>query len=229
VLDDNPCPAGTQISDEQIKDLEDRHLTRHEFHGEWNYAVPPVPRPAAPAGPPAPPAAPPGLCDPAVLNHPALTGLDPAALDALAAALEAPLAGRREQRRYARAGRPRTRTGRAGGWNRKLGTAGHLLATRLRAHLNLPVTLVGALLGVDGTTVSHATSRTASALASLPPGRLPPAAPPPAIRLQTLDDLRGYAARHGLTIPGPPPPARTPPTGSTIQAPGTPQTHLNLE
>jgi hypothetical protein len=228
VLDQNPYPTGTVISDEQITDIEDRHLTRHQFHGEWNYALLPVPRPAPAPGPAAPPA-PAGLCAQAALNHPALTGLDPADLDALAAALEAPFRGYREQRRYARSGRPRTRTGRAGGWNRTLGTAGHLIATRLRAHLNLPVTLAGALLGVDGTTVSHATRRTASALAALPPGRLPAAAPPPAIRLQTLDDLRRYAARHGITIPQPPPPARTPPTSSTVQAPGTPQTHLNLE
>ena len=228
VLDDTPCPTGTVISDEQIKDIEDRHLTRHAFHGERNYAFAPVPRPAPAPGPAARPA-PPGLCDPAVLNHPALTGTDPAALAALAAALDAPFRGHREQRRYARTGRPRTRTGRAGGWNRKLGTAGHLIATRLRAHLNLPVTVTGALLGVDATTISHATSRTASVLAGLPPGRLPPTAPPPAIHLQTLDDLRGYAARHGITIPGGAPAARTPPANSTVQAPGTPQTHLNLE
>ena len=77
VLDENPCPAGTKVSDEQMRDIEDRHLTRHEFHGEWNYALPPVPRPAPPPPPPAPPPAPAGLCDPAALNHPALTGLDP--------------------------------------------------------------------------------------------------------------------------------------------------------
>jgi hypothetical protein len=210
VLDQNPCPAGTKISDEQMKDIEDRHLTPHEFHGEWNYAFGPVPRPAPPPPPPAPPPAPARLCDPAVLNHPALTGLDPAALDALAAALDAPLRGHREQLRYARTGRPRARTGRAGGWNRKLGPAGHLIATRLRAHLNLPVKVTGALLGIDATTVSHATSRTASALASLPPGQRPPAAPPARTSLRTLGDLRAYAARHGITIPAPPA-ARTPP------------------
>jgi hypothetical protein len=224
VLDDTPCPTGTVIGDEQIKDIEDRHLTRHAFHGEWNYAFAPVPRPAPAPGPAARPA-PPGLCGPSALNHPALTGLDPAALDALAAALDAPFRGHREQRRYARTGRPRTRTGRAGGWNRKLDLAGHLIATRLRAHLNLPVTVAGALLGVDATTVSHAASRTASMLAGLPPGQLPPAAPPPGIRLQTLDDLRRYAARHGITIPA----ARTPPADSTIRPRDTPQTHLNLE
>jgi hypothetical protein len=229
VLDRNPCPTGTVISDEQVSDIEDRHLTRHAFHGDWNYALAPVPRPAPPPPPPAPPPAPPGLCDPAALNHPALTGLDPADLDALAAALDAPFRGRREQLRYARTGRPRARAGRAGGWNRKLDLAGHLIAARLRAHLNLPVTVTGALLGIDPTTVSHATGLTASVLAGLPPGRLPPAAPPPAIRLRTLDDLRRYAASHGITIPGAPPPARTPPTGSTVQPPGTPQTHLNLE
>jgi Rhodopirellula transposase DDE domain len=216
MLDDNPCPTGTQISDEQMRDIEDRHLTRHQFHGDWNYAFPPVPRPARPA-PPAP--LPPGLCPPATLNHPALTGLDPAALDALAAALEAPFHGHREQRRYARTGRPRTRTGRAGGWNRKLGAAGHLIATRLREHLNLPVKVIGALLGIDATTVSHAASRTASMLAGLPPGQHPPAAPPPAIRLRTLDDLRGYAAGHGIIIPAARPQPHTPPAPSTVQAP----------
>ena len=45
VLDENRYPAGTQISDAQIKDIEDRHLIRHQFHGEWNYALAPVPRP----------------------------------------------------------------------------------------------------------------------------------------------------------------------------------------
>ena len=109
VLDASPCPTGTKISDEQMADLESRALTRHRFHGEWNYAFGPVPRPAPPPPPPAPPPAPAGLCDPAALNHPALTGLDPAALDALAAALDLPFRARREQRRYLRSGRPRQR------------------------------------------------------------------------------------------------------------------------
>ena len=58
VLDENRYPTGTQISDAQIKDLEDRALTRHGFHGDWNYTFPPVPRPAPPPEPePAAPAA----------------------------------------------------------------------------------------------------------------------------------------------------------------------------
>ena len=34
VLDQDRYPTGTQISDEQMKDIEDRALTRHSFHGE---------------------------------------------------------------------------------------------------------------------------------------------------------------------------------------------------
>jgi Rhodopirellula transposase DDE domain len=203
VLDAGAYPAGTKISDAQMTEIEDRALTRHGFHGEWNYAFGAVPRPAPEPGPPP---APPGLCDPAALNHPALTGLDPAALDALAAALDLPSRAQREQRRYLRAGRPRTRAPGAGGHNRKTGLPGYLIATRLRAHLNLPPRVIGALLGAHGTTIS----RTAALLAALPPGQHPPAAPPPAITLRTLDDLRAYATRHGITIPAPPRSATTP-------------------
>jgi Rhodopirellula transposase DDE domain len=209
VLDDSPCPTGTRVSDGQMKDLEQRALTRHGFHGEWNYAFPPVPRPVPPPPPPAPPPAPAGLCDPAALNHPALTGLDPAALDALTAALDLPFRARRELRRYARTGRPRARAAAGGGRNRKIDLPGHLIATRLRAHLNLPGHVLAALLGADKTTISHATTLTQTLLAALPASQHPPAAPPPGIPLQTLDDLRRYAASHGITIPAPtaqPPP-----------------------
>jgi hypothetical protein len=230
VLDDSPCPTGTRISDAQMADLETRALTRHRFHGEWNYAFGPVPRPAPPPPPPAPPPAPAGLCGPAALNHPALTGLDPAALDALAAALDLPFRVRREQRRHARSGRPRQRAEGAtgGGRNRKLDLAGHVLALRLRQHLNLPGHVTAALLGADKTTISHAAALTRALLAALPASQHPPAAPPPGIPLRTLDDLRGYAARHGITIPAAPPAAATTPH-DTLADPATPQTHLILE
>jgi DDE family transposase len=219
VLDENPCPTGTRVSDAQMNDIEQRALTRHGFHGDWNYAFPPVPRPAPPP-PPLPPAAPAGLCDQALLNHPALTGLDPAALAALAAALDLPFQARRELRRYARSGRPRARAAGAGGRNRKIDLPGHLIATRLRAHLSLPGHVIAALLGADKTTISHATSLTQTLLAALPASQHPPAAPPPGIRLRTLDDLREYAARHGITIPAPPAAATTP--HDTLADPATP-------
>ena len=113
VLDRNPCPTGTRISDQQVKDIEDRYLTRHRFHGEWNYTVLPVPRPA-PEPEPEPQPARPGRAARDLLNHPALTGMDPAGLTALAAALEVPFRARREQHRYLRHGRARQRA--QGAW-----------------------------------------------------------------------------------------------------------------
>ena len=94
----------------------------------------------------------------------------------------------------------------------------------MRQHLNLPATVIGALLRADRTTISHATSLTASLLAAQPQ---PPAAQPPRIRLRTLSDLRDYAAGHGITIPALDQ-AETPPH-DTLTTRATPQTHVNLE
>src|SRR6266480_3249226 len=76
VLDENSCPAGTAGRGEQMTDLGARALTRHAFHGDWNYAFPPVRRPAPP-GPPAPAATARAALAPvlAALASPELTGL----------------------------------------------------------------------------------------------------------------------------------------------------------
>jgi len=213
VLDRNPYPAGTEISDAQMKDIEDRALTRHGFRGEWNYTFRPVPRPA-----PEPGRAPavPGRCTQDALNHPALTGIDPADLDALAADLEIPFLADREQRLCSRRKRGR-KNAEGAGHAARLGIADHVLAIRMRRHLNLPLTVIAAILGVHSTTISHAVSRTGKLLAARP---APAAAQPPGIRLRTLDDLREYAARHGITITGPGA-ADTPPD-DTLTTPGTP-------
>ena len=131
--------------------------------------------------------------------------MNPADLNALAAALDLPFRARREQHLYTRRGHGRVNAGAAVPPPRKIGLLGHVLAARLRAHLHLPLKVIGALPGADFTTVSHAVSLTTSLLASQDQ---PPAAPPPDIRLRTLDDLRDYAASHGITIPRPaePPP-----------------------
>ncbi|MGH3288600.1 MAG: ISAzo13-like element transposase-related protein, partial [Streptosporangiaceae bacterium] len=41
-LDTAAYPKGIKISDRQMKDLEQRALRRHQFHGEWNYALIPA-------------------------------------------------------------------------------------------------------------------------------------------------------------------------------------------
>ena len=75
----------------------------------------------------------------------------------------------------------------------------HVLALRLREHLDLPVQAIGVLLGVDATTVSHATALAAGLLA----GRgipLPATAPPPGTLPRTPGQLLEYAAAAGITL-----------------------------
>ena len=105
MLDNGTYPRKVKVSGKTMDELEQRAVARHGFHGEWNYTLLACPRPAPEPAPP--PAAPACRCDQATLNHPALTGMDPGALTALAAALEVPFGARREQRLYQRRGGPR--------------------------------------------------------------------------------------------------------------------------
>jgi len=48
-LDRATYPTGVKIPDQEMKDLETKRiLTRHHFHGEWNYTLQPEPRHAEP-------------------------------------------------------------------------------------------------------------------------------------------------------------------------------------
>jgi hypothetical protein len=137
-----------------MKDLEDRALNRHEFHGEWNYALLPVPRPApepAPAAPPGP--------DLDALADPAVTGIPREDLAAAAAALEIPWAAAREQRLHLARGGPRRH---APGYRAKLTLTACLLAAIYRYRLGMTCTAIAALLGVDHGTVSAVTRRIAA-------------------------------------------------------------------
>jgi Rhodopirellula transposase DDE domain len=40
-LDTGDYPKGIKITDQQVKDLEEHALRRHNFHGEWNYTLSP--------------------------------------------------------------------------------------------------------------------------------------------------------------------------------------------
>jgi DDE family transposase len=201
VLDENSYPAGLKISDEQMKGIEDRCLARHAFHGEWNYALLPVPRPAPDPQPGPQPPAPHGP-DLHALADPAITGMARARSGALAARLETPLAAAREQRLYtSRAGprRPGNHRARA-----RLTSQGRLLAAICRYRLGMTVRAVAALFSIDPSAISIATREIAAI-----PGTAAALAPGP-VRLRTLDDLHGYAARHGITLTSPPPAASTP-------------------
>ena len=209
VLDQNRYPTGTQVSGEQMTDLETRALTRHAFHGEWNYTFPPVPRPAPP-GPPAPPAPGPaaaaalaGLAPVvAALASPELTGLSRQDLAALAAGLELPWAAAREQRLHLDRGHSRrARTGPAAPFKYPLET--QLLATIYHHRLGMPSTHIAALLGAHHTTIAEACQAITSLL-----GTSHPALAPGPVRVRTPQDLRRHATTAGITIPGPPPRGR---------------------
>ncbi|MFH9979402.1 ISAzo13 family transposase [Streptomyces sp. NPDC017179] len=69
-LDTNTYPTGVAVDDAEMAALP---LTRHLFHGEWNYALHPRPCPAVPAARPPQPPAP--QWDQSLLSDPALTGM----------------------------------------------------------------------------------------------------------------------------------------------------------
>ena len=207
VLDQGRYPTGTTISDEQMHDLEDRVVTRHRFHGEWNYTLRPAP--TEPPEPPAPPAPGPAAAALAALGpvvsalaSPELTGLPRADLAALAASLDLPHAAAREQRLHLERGHSRrARTGPAAPFRYPLQT--QLLAAIYHHRLGMPYTHIAALLGAHHSTIAPA----GQAIASLLGAGHPALAPGPE-RVRTPGDLRRYAATAGITIPDPPPRGR---------------------
>ena len=199
IHDDAQYPRGTGVSDERMKHLQDCDLDRDLFHGEWNYTIRAAPR-DAPEPEPEPER--PGRIPAAVLNCPALTGMAPEDVTALAAALEVPFGARREQRNYSHRGRARVNAVRNGGGpsaNSRLALADYVLAVRLRDHLNLPMEAIAVLLGVERSTIGHAITLARSLIAGS--GILvPPAAPPPAVIPRTPAELREHAATAGITL-----------------------------
>ena len=196
-LDHNPHPTGTKISSAVMHDIEDRALTRHPFHGEWNYTLTPAPAPAPPASA-APPAPGPGPRSQVLdaLACPELAGLARGDFGALAAALELPAAAAREQRLYTARGGPRRIKARPQPPG-KLPLAARLLATILRHRLGLPYHVLAYLFGVSTDTITPAIKHTRELLAqqaiTITPGP----------RLTTLTAFRDYAATAGITIPDP--------------------------
>jgi hypothetical protein len=190
-----------------MRDLEQHVLTRHRFHGEWNYTLHPAPvtppRPPAPLAP-GPAAAASAALAPVVaaLASPELTGLSLPGLAALAARLALPWAAAREQRLHLERGHSRrTRTGPAAPFKFTLETL--LLAAIYHHRHRMPYTHIAALLGAHHTTIAEA----GQAIASLLGTGHPALAPGPA-RLRTPADLRRHAATAGITIPDPPPRGR---------------------
>jgi hypothetical protein len=147
-LDTGAYNTGIKISDRQMEALP---LTRHDWHGDWNYTVRPEDYDRA-AGDPDPFDRP--SPDLAWLCHPELTGLPPQQWDALIAALMTPHEQQRETSLAGRRGhRPRL-TAPGTGRRPVLTLADRLLATVLYQRIRLPQVAIAAMFSVRPETIN---------------------------------------------------------------------------
>jgi hypothetical protein len=189
-LDTSAYDIGIKVSDAQMDALP---LTRHDWHGDWNYTLHPMAWDQT-AGVPDPFDQP--RPDLAWLRHPALTGLPAQDWDALIAALMTLHDQQREMRLDKRRGhRPRLI---ASGPGRRpvLTLADRLLAALLHQRLALPQTAIAVLFAVRPETINKRIHDIRQLLEqagyNIQPGPR---------RLANLDDLCGLAIAAGIVIP----------------------------
>ncbi|CAM5668992.1 ISAzo13 family transposase ISStsp1 [Streptomyces avidinii] len=153
-LDTNAYPTGVTIGDAEMAALP---LTRHAFHGDWNYVLHPYPAPAIPAPRTSEPYEPEWA--PALLSAPVLTGMSPDQLHDLVQTL-APDGD-------AQRGRPP-----------HLAFHDQVLATVLHLHVNLAAEPL-AVLFASSRTAMHRTLLKIRRLLKAHGIVIPPAATPP--------------------------------------------------
>jgi hypothetical protein len=189
-LDDSPYETGVTVSDRQMDALP---LTRHDWHGDWNYTLRPEPYDQD-AGTPDPFDQP--SPDLAWLCHPALTGLPPAEWDALITTLMTLHDQQREESLDKRRGhRPRIKAGPGTGRRPVLTLADRLLAAILHCRLALPQVAIAALFGVRPETVNK---RIRDIRQLLDQAGYP--IKPSPHHLASLDDLYQLARSTGIAI-----------------------------
>jgi hypothetical protein len=156
-LDTDDYDTGVQISDAQIAALP---ITRHRFHGDWNYTLRPH---ASPPNNPDPAeelgqSTPQGM-DRTLLTHPDLTGMTRKKLDAITVELAEPQARQHEQTRNTRRGAERRRA-RGAGRHRRLTDADRVLATILYLRRLCTQAVLAEVFYVDRTTITTAVRET---------------------------------------------------------------------
>jgi hypothetical protein len=186
-LDPGSYPTGAQISDEEMATLP---ITRHDFHGDWNYTLHPPPHSTAARDKDlgAHDASADAVTgDRAIAYHPALTGMSHQALARLTAALADAWTDQREARRHDRRGGKR-RHAPGGGGVPKLDLTDRVLAALLHLRFNAPSPLIGRLLGVNRITAARAVKETLPLLEQdryIGPLQ-------PITRIHTVGDARAY-------------------------------------
>jgi hypothetical protein len=187
-LDTSTYDTGVKISDRQMDALP---LTRHDWHGDWNYCLHPQEHDQASGAP-----YPPGLPSPdlAWLACPAITGLPARDWDALIATLLTLHDQQREANLDTRRGhRPRL-TAPGTGRRPVLTLADRLLATLLHQRLALPQVAIATLFSVRPETINKRIRDIRQLLDqaghTIQPGPH---------RLTSLDDLSSLATAEGIT------------------------------
>ncbi len=155
-LDTGTYPTGVQIGDAEMAALP---LTRHGFHGDWNYVLHPQPAPAVPAVRAS--RTPAQQWNQTLLTDPALTGMSPQQLNDLTQTLTPDGGDRR--------GRPP-----------RLAFPDQVLATVLHLHLALAAEPLAVLFGSSRTAMHRTLLKIRKLLEAhdivIPPATTPPAA-----------------------------------------------------
>ena len=194
------CDTGIKATGAGIDALA---MSRHRFHGDWNYTlhpagVPPAPGPGtdpATVAATARPAAGPARLDGSTLRDPGLTGLTVPEMDTVLDDLIPALAGQRGRLRHERRGGERRRA-RGAGARDKLSDADRILATVLCLRKLGTHSLLAQLFGVTGGTLTRAIREVRPLLA-----RSGPAIPPSTARFRTPADVAAHLGRHGNQPP----------------------------
>jgi hypothetical protein len=189
-LDTNTYDTGVRVSDRQHDALP---VTRHDWHGDWNYTLRPEAYPHINTDPdpfdqPSP--------DLAWLRHPALTGVPEPHWDALLATLLTLHDQQREVSLHQRRGHRPRQTAAGTGRRPVLTLADRLLAATLHYRHGLPQTCIASLFTVRPETINkHLRSirellRQAGYTIQPSPNKI-----------STIDELYRYATNNGITAP----------------------------
>ncbi len=170
-LDDGTYPTGVKVTSAQMAALP---ISRHPFHGDWNYTLHPAPRHATTTATRAAAGDQPGHREPAL---PELTGLATAAMDELIAQLAALRQAQREEKMRshpASDARHKPRSGRPP----LFPFPDRVVATVLHLRLSLPDDTLAHLFGTSRTTIRRALTETRHLL-DLHGHRIEPVTAPP--------------------------------------------------
>jgi hypothetical protein len=187
-LDTTHYATGVTISDDEMAGLA---ITRHDWHGDWNYTLhPDQPEPPT-ATSPTPPHPPPDTGR-AWLTHPALTGLSPTAFNDLITRLAVPRDAQREAVLHNRRGGTR-KTARGQGRRPVLTLADRVTATLIRDRFSLPAKDIAQLFDLTVTPINNAIRETRQLLKQIKHTT------EPATPLTTLAEFNAYATAAGAT------------------------------